>query len=168
MSKPVKCLFSYENKSIPLLTIDKKEQMTDTSGNPILINTLTPILTENVGLHVYVVYNGYKGYVSNTHFCLLGMVTTIEKDGPRKTEGLLRLRKNPDPEDYEWVTSSTGQEITVGSGTVFAILKHSSMLARLPGVKYSDVPMVKIGIHYNDGIYEGWLREVYIERFYRQ
>ncbi len=165
--QPVMCFFDSENMFETLKSIDTKEEMTDVLGTPIRIKALTPILTVREGERIpkqYVVYNGYKGRISPHSIHPLGMITNTG-DG---TDGTLRLRIDPEPDKSNWLKSSTGKEIGVSAGALIAILLHSSSLARLPDEKYSDVPMVQIGIHHRDGIYIGWLKEKYIQRFYRQ
>ena len=161
MSKPVMCLFDISMGYIPILNDGKP--VNDGDGNPILIKALTPVFTESiVGKIDVVVYNENKG----TAFPFIkpfGMITTTEKDGTRKTEGLLKLRK--DPENNDWVLSSRGKNVTVGVGTLVAILGGPRILYDARGSSYA---MVRIGIHSDHHIYEGWIREIYIEKFYRQ
>ena len=160
MSKPVMCLCDISRGYI---TIEKDgKTVNDGDGNPILIKALTPVFTESrEGKIEVVVYNGYKG-IAFPFIKPFGMITTTEKDGTRKTEGLLKLRK--DPENDDWVLSSTGKIVTVGVGTLVAIL-DSRILYDARGSRYV---MVRIGIHSDHHIYDGWIREIYIERFYRQ
>ena len=173
MSQPVLCVFSRETIDIPLLTIDTNQPMNDVSGKPILIKGLTPILTEYIKPSKgyvptqIVVYHGYKGVTKSNSIFPLGMVITTEKDRSCGTEGSLTLRIGPDSTSNDWVTNSRGREISVAAGTVIAILGESRGLGIGPSKKCSDAPMVRIGI-YNGNIYEGWIREAYIQRFYRQ
>ncbi len=166
----VLCVFNVERISENLLSVDGLKEMKDLSGNPIRIRALTPILTVREDFpgrlsKRYVVYHGYKGEISEFSIHPLGMIKMDDR-----IEGGIKLRQEPIEKLYDsnCVRSSTGEVITVYSGSVVAILQRSTGLATGPdGSKYSK-EMVKIGFCKGDDIYVGWIRERYLQRFYRE
>jgi len=114
-----------------------------------LIKAFTPVFTEHIEgfLLPVVVYHGYTGIAP--HVYPLIMDITTEKDESHKTEGLLRLFKDHNPKNRDWVLTSKGENVTVVA--VVAILGDSSMFH---GARDKDV-IVRIGIHQYSGIYDG-------------